>query len=292
MRGARWTGACLLVTVAFVVGLRSLGQGPHTLAAAVAPGTAGAEPSAADIGGNALVPDTDATSPDSGTGRVAIPSDEPTDPKNLGPRAGRSTGSWRQERKSIRFVGTAVDSGVGIGPLRVICMRGTTSFRTTSDIRGRFELELPRSGNYRFTIEGSNRRLRTRIRVPRGECYAHTFELGGAPVIGGLLDAGGGVIEGLRVRIVQLDSHEQRGRTFVHGVTSDEQGRFHFEHVPEGQFRLVCDGGTVAGERWAPARGQPFDVRSGVEPVSVDLVLLPAAHHEALHGIEADRGSR
>jgi len=223
---------------------------------------------------------------------MAIRSDEPIGRMSLGPLTGGSPGSWRQERKPIRFVGTAVDSGVGIGPLRVSCMRGTTSFRTTSDIHGRFELELPRSGNYRFTIEGSNRRLRTRIGVPRGESYAHTFELGGAPVIGTLLSAGGGVIEGLRVRIVQLGSHEPRGRTFVHGVTSDEQGRFHFEHVPEGQYRVLCDGGTVAGERWAPARGQPFDVRSGVEAVTVDLVLLPAAHHEALHGIGAGGGSR
>jgi hypothetical protein len=204
-------------------------------------------------------------------GRVAAPSGEP-----VGGAFVQATG--RQPFNGVQVVGVVAT--------------------TTTDVTGRFSLELPQDGEYQLQT-GKAAYLSTdpsRHRVEVGNGVVPPIELTMTPgggIAGTILDSAGEPFQGVRVSAMQVRRENGRvvaTRTGWERVT-DDRGRYRVFGLPAGSYIVMASTDAVAsgtdGEQrrgftrtYYPgtARGdsaQPLQVQAGSDLTEIDLSVVP-----------------
>jgi uncharacterized GH25 family protein/protocatechuate 3,4-dioxygenase beta subunit len=162
------------------------------------------------------------------------------------------------------------------------------NFHASAADDGSFDLVLGGQGKYQINVNadgsGSSTAIAFEVEVNAQPQQTHDFELPGARISGRVVDPGGKP----QAQVwLQLGS-DRRARGDRHAgvtgsVSSDEEGRFAFEHVAPGTYEIVC-GGQENGWRQGPRTGRT--TRSGlvVEPgkslEGVEIVAQPACRVE------------
>jgi|GEM_PF-3530984 len=180
--------------------------------------------------------------------------------------------------------GVVVDRA-GMKPAYAItCRGGGFHAETTSDELGGFQLWLPGAGDYWFTVEAPGRRLVTHRSVrAAGDFLRLEFE--GSHVVGRVVDPQGAPLEDVDVRLEWRPDDDEASTThFPTQARTDDLGRFVFEYVPEGRFRLVARPHQQGELSYEAVTGEAFVVDGFSLPEEHVLRLPLAANDERVDG--------
>jgi len=160
-------------------------------------------------------------------------------------------------------------------------------FHASADADGGFDLVLGGAGDYTINVnaDASNASTSIRFEVKVGAEPRQTrdFELPGARIAGRVVDRAGKPQAQLSLQLTP-DSKKRGERPGVSGnVTTDEQGRFQFEHVAPGTYEIVCGGSDMdwrPGARTGRTTRSGLVVEAGKSLEGIEIVAQPACRVE------------
>ncbi len=161
-------------------------------------------------------------------------------------------------------------------------------FHASANDDGSYDLVLGGSGDYTVNVraEASNAStsLAFEVKVGSEPQQSREFELPGARIAGRVVDR-----QGKPQAQVWLELHAdsaargESGRNVSGNVSTDEEGRFQFEHVAPGTYEIVC-GGVEMGWRPGPRTGRTtrsgLVVEAGKSLEGLEIVAQPACRVE------------
>jgi len=160
-------------------------------------------------------------------------------------------------------------------------------FHVSADADGSFDLVLGGAGDYSINVNADASNASTSIHFdfkasaePR---QTRDFELPGARIAGRVVDRAGKPQAQLSLQL-SPDSRKRGERPGVSGnVTTDEQGRFQFEHVAPGTYEIVCGGSDMdwrSSARTGRTTRSGLVVEAGKSLEGVEIVAQPACRVE------------
>jgi uncharacterized GH25 family protein len=161
-------------------------------------------------------------------------------------------------------------------------------FHASADDDGRYDLVLGGPGDYTINVSagasGSSTSISFEVKVGSEPQQTRDFELPGARISGRVVDRRGKPQAGVWLQLGGDSKARGEGGRGVSGyLSSDEEGRFVFEHVAPGTYEISCGG---ADRGWNQGSRSGRTTRSGlvVEPgkslEGIEIVAQPACRVE------------
>jgi len=161
-------------------------------------------------------------------------------------------------------------------------------FHASANDDGSFDLVLGGAGDYSVNVraEGasSSTSLSFQVKVGSEAQQTHDFELPGARISGRVVDRQGKPQAQVWLQLgPDSKVRGESARNVSGNVSTDEEGRFLFEHVSPGTYEIVCGGGDM-GWRSGPRTGRTTRsgllVEAGKSLEGVEIVVQPACRVE------------
>lgn len=156
---------------------------------------------------------------------------------------------------------------------------------------GSFDLVLGGAGEYSVNVNadasGASTSISFQVKIGSEPQQTHDFELPGARIAGRVVDRAGKPQPQVALQL-STDSKargEQRGPGVNGNVTTDDQGRFVFEHVAPGTYEIVCGGqnyGWRQGARTGRSTRSGLVVEPGKSLEGIEIVAQPPCHVEGI----------
>ena len=173
----------------------------------------------------------------------------------------------------------------------ISCRKGPVRTSARTDHLGNFQLRVPGAGTYWFTVAGDGRHQMAARELGGHEGQFVSFEFEGGSVEGRVQSSEGAVLEGVDVRLKWTPQDGRPTATIPSGATrakSDHDGRFRFERVPVGHFRVTANATEVDSQLYAGAESEVFEVGPGEAQEGVVLALEPKEPEPLPEGLMLD----
>ncbi|MCE9595888.1 MAG: carboxypeptidase regulatory-like domain-containing protein [Planctomycetes bacterium] len=143
-----------------------------------------------------------------------------------------------------------------------------------SDSDGHYEVVLDRAGRWNANFQGAGASQSFELDIPAAPTFVQDVVLGTGSIAGKLRDPRGAAVPGMYIAL-QYDDVEHRDQQ-CGWVQTDAKGRFRFEHVSPGTYRVETWGADDSSE-WAKASRSGIEVAVGQAVDGADLALTPGA---------------